>query len=93
MNVRKISPEEIPMVHFTHQDVLSDEEQKVLRAHKLVKAVMISNLEHQDVGLIIQLEDGEVIETFSNLIDFADNYVEVKGGSFIPVWAIVDVEA
>jgi hypothetical protein len=93
MNVRKISPEEIPMVHFTHQDVLRDEEQKVLRAHKLVKAVMISNLEHQDVGLIMQLEDGEVIETFSNLIDFADNYVEVKGGSFIPVWAIVDVEA
>ena len=46
MNVRKISPEEIPMVHFTRQDVLSDEEQKVLRAHKLVKAVMISNLEH-----------------------------------------------
>ncbi|SKC73513.1 hypothetical protein [Ohtaekwangia koreensis] len=93
MDVRKINPEEIPMVHFTHQDVLSDEEQKILRAHKLVKAVMISSLEHQDIGLIMKLEDGEVIETFSNLIDFADNYVEVKGGSLIPVWAIVDIEA
>jgi hypothetical protein len=41
----------------------------------------------------MKLENGEVIETFSNLIDFADNYVEVKGGSLIPVWAIVDIEA
>ncbi|HEY9046598.1 MAG TPA: hypothetical protein VIN08_11910 [Ohtaekwangia sp.] len=93
MNVRKITPEEISLVHFTHQDVLGDEEQKILRAHKLVKAVMLSNMEHLDVGLILKLDTGEVIETFSNLVDFADNYVEVKGGSLIPVWAIVDVEA
>jgi hypothetical protein len=93
MNVRKITPEEIPLVHFAHEDVLNSDEQKSQRAWKLNKAVMLTNVEHQDIGLIMQLADGEVIETYSNLVEFADNFVQVRGGWLIPVWAIVDVEA
>ncbi len=34
---------------------------------------------------------GEKVETESDLIDFADDYVIVKGGHYIPVSAILDV--
>ena len=93
MNVRKINPEEIVSVHFSHTDVLPNRAEKEARDIKLHKAVALSNLEHQDVGIILQLDTGEVIETYSTLVDYADDFVVIKGGYFIPVWAIVDVEA
>jgi len=93
MNVRKINPEEIPLIHFSHEDVLRNREEKEERDHKLHKAVTLSNVEHEDVGIVLQLDTGEVIETYSILVDYADNFLVLKGGYFIPVWAIVDVEA
>jgi hypothetical protein len=93
MNVRKITPAEMPSIHFAHNDVLRDTEDRQVRNAKLRKAMLISNLEHEDVGIIFQLESGEVIETFSSVIDYADDYVELKGGYTIPVSAIVDVES
>ena len=93
MNVRKINPEEIASVHFPHSDVLQNHAEKEERNIKLHNAVVLSNLEHQDVGIVLQLDTGEVIETYSTLVDYADDFVVIKGGYFIPVWAIVDVEA
>jgi hypothetical protein len=93
MNVRKINPEEIISVHFPRADVLQTNQLKNERDLKLHKAVALSNLEHQDVGIVLQLDTGEVIETYSTLVDYADDFVVLKGGYFIPVWAIVDVEA
>ena len=93
MNVRKIKPEEMPLVHFPHHDVLGRDEEKRLRNEKLQKAMMLSNIEHTDVGIVFQLDSGEIIETFSPVIDYADDFVELKGGYCLPVSAIVDVEA
>ncbi|HEY3404130.1 MAG TPA: hypothetical protein VGK59_12125 [Ohtaekwangia sp.] len=93
MNVRKINPEEIVSVHFPHADVLHNNQEKDERDVKLHKAVALSNIEHQDIGIVLQLDTGEIIETYSPLVDYADDFVIIKGGYFIPVWAIVDVEA
>lgn len=80
-------------IHFAHYDVLGTIEDQHVRNAKLRKAMLISNLEHQDIGIVFQLESGEVIETYSTVIDYADDFIELKGGYTIPVWAIVDVEA
>ena len=93
MDVRIINPEEVVSLHFPHADVLKNREQKDERDYKLHKAVALSNIEHQDIGIVLQLDTGEVIETYSLLVDYADDFLVIKGGYFIPVWAIVDVEA
>ena len=92
MNVRKIKPEDIKAVHFTRSEVLGAEDDRRIRVVKLIKAVVLSNCEHQDVGIVIKLETGEVIETFCDMVDFADDFVMIKGGATIPLKAIVDVE-
>jgi hypothetical protein len=91
-NIRKISPHEIQMLYFPVSDVLNNAEDKSQRVNKLLKAVILSNCEHCDVGIVIQLLSGEVIETFSDLVDYADDFVIIKGGFVIPVKAILDIE-
>jgi hypothetical protein len=92
MNVRKMALEEIRTAHFASREVLMDEEERKERFRKLIKAVIISHVEHEDVGIVFKLDTGEMIETYCNLIDFADDYVMLKGGTVIPLTSIVDIE-
>lgn len=92
MNVRKIGLEEMKKAHFAKREVLRDEEERRERLRKLFKAVVLSHVEHEDVGIVIKLDTGEIIETYCNLIDFADDYVMLKGGTVIPLTSIVDIE-
>lgn len=92
MNVRKIKPEDMRPAHYAHTEVLQNEKDRVSRIQKLLKAVTLSHLEHEDVGIVIKLENGELIETYCNLIDYAEDFVMIKGGTTIPLKAIIDVE-
>ncbi|HEX5169969.1 MAG TPA: hypothetical protein VFW11_12410 [Cyclobacteriaceae bacterium] len=92
MNVRKIELNEMKVAHFSKRDVLEDEGARMERIHKLLKAVVLSHLEHQDVGIVIKLESDELIETYCNLIDFAGDYVMIKGGTIIPLISIAEIE-
>ena len=90
---RTILPSEVLSIHFAHQDVLEREEEKEERKIKLQRAMIISNSEHVPISLYLRLPNGETVETQSDLVDFADDFVVVKGGYFIPVYAILDVDA
>lgn len=92
MNVRKINPENIAREHFTHTRVIDHQEERLALIQKLFKAVILSHCERHTVGIVIKLDSGEIIETFCDLIDFADDHIMIKGGTPIPVRAIVDVE-
>lgn len=91
-NTRVINPSDIKMFHFGSQDVLTDNDEKEARKHKLERAVIISNCEHVPISLYMRLPNGETLETESDVVDFADDVVLLKGGYFIPVWAILDVD-
>ena len=54
--------------------------------------MMISNCEHVPISLYMQLPNGEKLETESDLIDYADDFVILRGGFYIPVRAILDVD-
>lgn len=92
MDVRKIDPEKMKNEHFTHSAVVISEDDRVTLIGKLLRAVILSHREHQMIGIVIKLESGEIIETFCDHIDFADDFVMIKGGATVPVKAIVDVE-
>lgn len=91
-NTKFISPSDIKMFHFGPQDVLTDMDEREARKHKLERAMIISNCEHVPISLYMRLPSGETLETESDVVDYADDVVLLKGGHYIPVWAIVDVD-
>jgi hypothetical protein len=91
-NAKFINPWDINMFHFGHQDVLNNSDEKEARRHKLERAMIISNCEHVPISLYLRLPNGDTIETESDVVDYADDVVLLKGGYFIPVCAILDVD-
>jgi hypothetical protein len=55
--------------------------------------MILSNCEHISISLYMRLPNGETLETESDVIDYADDFVILKGGISIPVWTIIDVDA
>jgi hypothetical protein len=91
MEVKKVTLKEITNLHFAMDDALSTFEQRFEREHKLRTAMSLTNVDHEVITLRIKLASGEVVEITSNLIDFEDDFVELRGGIGIPLKAIVDV--
>lgn len=91
-NARFVSPSDINMFHFGSKDVLTSNDEKEARKHKLERAMIISNSEHVPISLFMRLPNGDTLETESDVVDYADDVVLLKGGYYIPVWAILDVD-
>ena len=83
---------EIAHFHYPSFDVLQDEQARLNRLIDLNSAMAVTNIEHEEIGIIVQLRDGQEVEILSNLIDVEDDSVEVKGGHLIPIRAILRVE-
>lgn len=87
-----MTPAEIAKEHFPIHDVLHDENERKIRRHDLNTAVAETQLDHDDIGLIVQLASGESVEVMCNFIEMGEDFVELKGGHIIPVRAIEKVE-
>ncbi|MCE2935477.1 MAG: hypothetical protein ACK5V5_03330 [Cyclobacteriaceae bacterium] len=92
MNYRRISLDELRKSHFAPHDVLTDHLECRQREHDLRSATAFTNTEHDEVGLVIELANGEQVEYVSDMIDLEESLVEVKGGYAIPIKSIVKVE-
>ena len=92
MNYRRINLDVIPSLHFSKLDVLLSLEDKRERQHQLISATALTMLDHEEVGLVVKLDNGENVEVVSNLIDLEGDFVELKGGFTIPLRAILKVE-
>lgn len=90
--MRSISVSDIIHYQFAKTEVLADEHARITRMFDLNGAQAVTNLEHEEVGLIVRLETGEDVEILSDLIDVGTVHVEVKGGHLIPITAILRVE-
>jgi len=91
-NARAINPSDIRLYYFGSKDVLNEVEERLNRKRKLERAMVLTNCEHQSINILMQLPSGETLEIQSSLIDYAEDFVLVKGGYAIPVSAIVDVD-
>lgn len=87
-----ISLEELSKLHFTTKDVYSEPASREARRHALEIATNETNQDHDQIGLWIRLSNGSTVEVFSNFIEVAGDYVELKGGHIVPVKAIEKVE-
>lgn len=91
MEYRFISLDELKKARFPAHDVLKEEKDRELRSHDLRSAMAYTNIEHDEVGLIIQLASGEQVEFLSDFIELEGQLVELKGGYAIPVKSILKV--
>ncbi len=82
--------EEIDKQQFPHNDILNAEEKKS-RKHDLRTAMNETYLDHDDITMIIRLADGRRVEVVSNFIELGGDFVELKGGHAVPIWAIEKV--
>ena len=83
--------EEIQHEHFSAEEVLLTSAERHDRDHKLKVAMDITNSQHEPIWLHIMLASGQIAEIYSSLIDYEDDYVELRGGFGIPLRAICDV--
>jgi len=91
-DARVINPSDIRLFYFGSKDVLTDSEEKEVRRIKLLRAMILTNCEHIPISLYLKLPNGEKLETESDVVDYADDYVILKGGFYVPVQAIFDVD-
>lgn len=90
--IRTMTPQELSSEHFSANDVLKKAEDQTARKHDLISAMNETNLDHDDIGIIVHLATGERVEVLCNFIEMSDDFVELKGGCVIPVRAIEKVE-
>ncbi len=83
---------DIAPLRYSMEEVLTVETDRINRLIELNSAMSVSNIEHEEIGIIVRLRDGEEVEIVSSIIDVEDDSVEVKGGHLIPIHAIVRVE-
>ena len=91
MNAKKVTLEEIRHQRYSTDDVLTTFDERFERQHKLRTAMALTNDDHENISLFVQLANGDLVEISSDLIDYEDDFVEVRGGIGIPLKAIVDV--
>ena len=90
--IRTVSSQEIAHFHYPAYDVLPMEEDRINRMMDLKSAMAVSNTEHEAIGIVVQLTNGDEVEVTSDMIDVEDDVVEVKGAHLIPIRAILRVE-
>lgn len=90
MTFQKIEKEEIGALHFPMNDVLDNEEKKLERTQKLIKASILGNLEKEKCRILFRSDRGcNYVET--TIWAVTDKYVCLKGGVAILITAIIEV--
>ena len=87
-----MTPEELSKLHFGKKDVLETESDRISRNHNLRAATAQTYQDHDEIGIIVKLENGSRVKVLSNFIELGGDFVELRGGFAIPVRAIEDVE-
>lgn len=59
---------------------------------KLQRALILGNVEHVPVIISFKTEEDQLHQVEATVWSVSDKYVTLKGGTYIPVHAIVDIE-
>lgn len=87
----KIEKEQISDLKFPEQDVLSNNDDKKIRAASLERAMKLGNLEHNKIKILFEDADGlKQVET--TVWGVTDKRVILKQGVVIPIHRIHEVK-
>jgi uncharacterized protein (UPF0248 family) len=90
--ITKLPKEQLNAVKFYKYEVLFNKEQRQQRLQKLQRALILGNIEHVPVMITFQTEDEKLQQVEATVWSVSDKFVLLKGGLYIPIHAITDVE-
>lgn len=91
-NIHSIPKEKISGTRFFPAEVLTDNAQRQWRLYDLRRALILGNIEHCPANIIFKNSEGSLQQVQATIWSVSDEYVLLKGGAFIPVRAIVNLE-
>ena len=89
---RQISIDELKNSSLAKSNVLANAKDVMQRKHDLIAAMAYTNTEHDEVGIILQLVNGEKVECLTDFLEYEEPLVELRGGVTVPVNCILSVE-
>lgn len=90
--IEQIEKEQVSMINFAKQDVLSDPQAIKLRIADLHRSQTLGNLLQTKVRLTFRSIDEQVYEVHTTVWAVGSDFVVLKGGVTIPIRSILRVE-
>ena len=88
--VKKIDQKDLLKIVFKKEETMYINEQIKSRDQKLYMAMLMGNNYNENVRIVFNTEDGEC-ELVTRIWARTDKYVVLKGGTFIPIGAVIDI--
>ena len=76
---------------FSKLDVLTHEGDKAIRKTQLEEAMTLGNQKRQSVKILFKTSEGLVGETDATVWSLTKEKIELKGGKYIPISAVISV--
>ena len=87
-----IEKEDVASLHFPAVDVLSDNEDKKIRAASMQRAILLGNNQKRKVKIIFE-DDTSVKKVETTIWAVTEKSILLKGGVFIPIRRIHSISA
>ena len=91
-NVAVVQKEQLSSVNFQKADVLSDGLSRQKRLSNLTRATSLGNLFHSKVNIVFMTSSGLLHQVETTVWSISEDFILLKGGNFIPVKAILELE-
>jgi hypothetical protein len=87
-----IDKERIPMLHFSHEDVLKDPTARSIRHYEANRATILGNAYHNKATITFCTNDGDVKKVETTVWCYDDQFVLLKAGTFLPLKSILKIQ-
>jgi hypothetical protein len=87
----QIEKEAVGLLHFPHEDILTNEDQKAARKLAMNRAISLGNLEHYKVKIYFADGDGEKV-VHTTIWAVTDEAIVLKQNVVIPIERIIKLE-
>ncbi len=84
MDITSIEKEDVANCHFPHEEVLSDADDRKLRAANIKKAEALGNIEHHKIAIVFE-DDKRVYKVTTTIWAAGEDNIVLKKGVIIPV--------
>lgn len=83
--------EQISGLQFIHHDVLHSPQQRSARKYQLQRAMLLGNLYQTKVGILFRDHQNALLKVETTVWAVGEQYISLKGGRTLPIWAIEEI--
>lgn len=91
-NINYVQKEHLQDMHFLKSEVLVEKNLRQKRHFDLHRAMILSNNEHIKATILFKTEEHFFYKVEATIWAVTEDYILLKGGMFIPIRSIVELE-